>query len=100
MFKENSRYANTPIVEVEGKDGKKISAVGLRRLPFAEGNMTEVKGSDRLDIMSQRKYKDGTKFWHIADANTELEANNLVKNEPSENPLSDQESPLIIVPEN
>jgi hypothetical protein len=29
--------------------------------------------------MSQRQYKDSTMYWHIADANTELEANNLVK---------------------
>lgn len=100
MFKENSRYASTPIAEVEGKNGKKVSAVRLRRLPYVGGDLTEVKGSDRLDIMSQRKYKDGTKFWNIADANTELEANDLVKNEPSENPLAKQETPFIKVPEN
>ena len=33
---------------------------------------------DRLDVLAQQNYGDGTKFWHIADANTELEANDLV----------------------
>jgi len=100
MFSSNSRYANQPVVEVETKDGKKVSAVSLRRLPFTGGNLTEVKGTDRLDITAQRKYKDETRFWHIADANTELEANNLTVNQPSENPLAKEEIRLILVPEN
>jgi hypothetical protein len=99
MFTANSRYANLPLAEAETKDGKKVSVVRLRRLPFAPGNLTEVKGHDRLDVMAHRKYKDGTKFWHIADANTELEANNLVENETSENPLAEREIKLILVPE-
>ena len=28
--------------------------------------------------MSHRRNQDGTKFWHIADANSDLEANSLV----------------------
>ena len=35
--------------------------------------------SDQLDVISETRYKDGTRFWHIADANTELEANQLVR---------------------
>ena len=50
--------------------------------------------------MAHRKYKDGTKFWHVADANTELEANDLVGLKPSENPLAKQETTFILVPEN
>ena len=37
-----------------------------------------VQEHDRLDILAQQKYDDGTKFWHIADANTELQANDLL----------------------
>jgi nucleoid-associated protein YgaU len=37
-----------------------------------------INGS-QLDIMSKHEYGDGTRFWHIADANTELEANALVQ---------------------
>lgn len=100
MFKANSRYAKQPVAEAETASGKKVSVVTLRRLPPTGGNLTEVQGHDRLDIMAHRKYKDGTKFWHIADANTELEANDLVKLDVSENPLSEREVGLILVPEN
>lgn len=56
----------------ENDTGGKVVAVKLRRLPYVPGKLTEAKGTDRLDIMAHRRYKDGTKFWHIADANTEL----------------------------
>jgi hypothetical protein len=99
MFEANSRYAKLPIAEVETAKGEKVIVVKLRRLPYTPGNLTEVKGTDRLDIMSHRKYKDGTKFWHIADANTELEANELVRNERSENPLAKHGTRFILVAE-
>lgn len=98
MFDSNSRYLKCPIVELETAKGKKVHAVKLRRLPYTPGNLTEVKGTDRLDIMTHRKYKDGTKFWHVADANTELEANHLVESERPENPLAQEETRLILVP--
>ena len=100
MFDANSRYIKSPIVEVEAAKGKKVNAVKLRRLPYAPGNLTEIKGTDRLDIMAHRRYKDGTKFWHLADANTELEANDLVEQKQQENPLAKQETTFILVPEN
>ena len=100
MFDANSRYIKCPVVEVETAKGEKVNAVKLRRVPFTSGDLTEVKGTDRLDIMAHRQYKDGTKFWHIADANTELEANELVEQKRSENPLARQETEFILVPEN
>ncbi len=63
------------------------------------GNLTEIKGTDRLDMMAFRKYKDSTWFWHIADANTELEANDLVESKRSENDLATEETKFILVPE-
>jgi hypothetical protein len=99
MFDANSRYAKVPIVAVETATGKKANAVKLRRLPYTPGNLTEVKGIDRLDIMAHRRFTDGTKFWHVADANTELEANDLVANDRSENPLATEETKFILVPE-
>jgi hypothetical protein len=99
MFDANSRYIKCPVVEVETAGGEKVNAVKLRRLPYAPGNLTEIKGTDRLDIMAHRKYADGTKFWHPADANSELEANHLVQPERSENPLARQATRFILVPE-
>jgi hypothetical protein len=94
VFLENSRYFDVKTVEAEDVKGRKVTAVKLRRLPFAAGTPTVVKGNDRLDVMAQRRYSDGTKFWHIADANTELEGNNLI--EPR---AQDKEARVINVPE-
>lgn len=79
MFLESSRYYKQKIVDAVTKDGRTVKAVTLRRLPPVRGNSTVVKGNDRLDIMAQRQYKNPTMFWHIADANTELQAKDLVK---------------------
>jgi len=98
MFDSNSRYAKSPIVEVETATGKKANAVKLRRLPYEPGNLTEIDGTDRLDLTAQRKYNDGTKFWHIADANTELEANHLLPDKRPENPLAKAEEKFILTP--
>jgi hypothetical protein len=100
VFEANSRYARCPVVEVETGRGDKVQVVKLRRLPFVAGNLTETKGTDRLDVMARRVFQDGTRFWHVADANTELVANDLVHPKPSENPLIPQQTTFILVPEN
>ena len=79
MFLENSRYYQQPIVNALNRNGHPVKALNLRRLPPVSGNPHIVKGNDRLDIIAQRQYNDPTRFWHIADANTELEANHLVR---------------------
>ena len=94
MFIEGSRYFDVKTVEVETDNGRKVTAIRLRRLPYAAGTPTLVKGNDRLDVMAQRRYSDGAKFWHIADANTELEANALIKER-----VQDKETRYIYVPE-
>jgi len=101
MFDANSRYAKSPVVEVkaEGRN-QAVKVVVLRRLPYTEGNLSEVSGKDQLDITAHRRYQDGTKFWHIADANTELQANDLVQPRCSENPLAKQETVFILIPGN
>ena len=82
MFLQSSRYFNLKTVAVETEDGRTVAAVTLRRLPYVAGTPTVIKGNDRLDVIAQRKYSDATKFWHVADANTELSANNLVNERP------------------
>ncbi|MEW6417494.1 MAG: hypothetical protein AB1480_05155 [Nitrospirota bacterium] len=79
MFLESSRYYKLKTTDIKTKDGRTVKVVTLRRLPSVSGKPTGVKGNDRLDIMAQRRYNDPTMFWHIADANTELQANDLVK---------------------
>ena len=80
MFLENSRYSKTPVVETVAStpDSRTVNALKLRPLPPTGGVLYGVKDNDQLDILAQQGCNDGTKFWHIADANTALEANRLL----------------------
>jgi hypothetical protein len=78
MFLESSRYYRLPEVETLTPTGQTVKAIRLRRLPPTPGEPYAVRDSDRLDILAQRHYNNSTWFWHIADANSELQANQLV----------------------
>ena len=78
MFLDTSRYAKTPTDTVTTTDGRSVIALRLRTLPSPTGVTVQVREGDRLDVQAQTRYGDSTRFWHIADANTALQANNLV----------------------
>jgi hypothetical protein len=81
MFLKNSRYAAQPTVTSWGprSDGS-IGVVKLRPLPDTPGDPTAVLAHDQLDAMSETLYTgDATRYWHIADANSELEAAELTR---------------------
>ena len=78
MFLKNSRYFNTPTSIARDANNREVKVITLRRLPATSGESTQIHDHDQLDVMSHRRYADGTKFWYIADANSDLEANNLV----------------------
>ena len=78
MFLSNSRYFNTPTVTATGVDGHEVTAVALRVPPPTTGVATVVRSGDQLDMIAYRQTGDGTRFWHVADANSELEANALI----------------------
>ncbi len=94
MFLDTSRYKDVKTVAAEDRKGRKVTAIKLRRLPYVTGTPTVLNGPERLDVIAQQKYSDGTKFWHVADANTELEANDLTKPRPN-----DKETREVFVPE-
>lgn len=79
MFLKSSRYFKQKKIDVILRDGRCVNIISLRRLPSVTGKPVEVRANDRLDIMSQQNYSNPTMFWHIADANGELWASNLVK---------------------
>jgi hypothetical protein len=79
VFLKSSRYYGLKTVESPAADGRSVRAVALRRLPAADGAATVVKDNDSLDVMAYQLYRNPTMYWHIADANTELEAGDLVK---------------------
>jgi len=77
MFLENSRYAKVDTVETTTRDGRPVTALKLRPLPATTGSGYLVLDNDRLDLLAHTYHGDATKFWHIADANTALEASEL-----------------------
>lgn len=79
MFLKNSRYQGLRTVAAQDRAGRPVQAVTLRRLPATPGVELQVHDKDRLDVLAERRYKDGTRYWHIADANSELEAQELVR---------------------
>jgi len=89
MFRSNSRYAGLPTITVAGPNEQEVSAIKLRILPQTGGVPTLIKSGNQLDVISERRYRNGTGYWHIADANTELEAGKL----------TGENGRVIIVPE-
>lgn len=79
MFGKNSRYRHTPVVQVTDTEGQQIAAIKLRLLGQPLSRPALVTEGDQLDVISQRRFGDATRYWHIADANTALEANSLTQ---------------------
>lgn len=79
MFLENSRYFNQATMTVKLQDGRIAAALQPRVLPAPAAVSTPLNRNDRLDIIALRQYQDGTRFWHIADANTQTEARLLAE---------------------
>jgi hypothetical protein len=77
MFAKNSRYKDLPTVSVTTEDGDIVPAVKLRMLGQPLSRPAMITQGDQLDVLAQRQYQGATRYWHLADANTELEANSL-----------------------
>lgn len=77
MFLDNSRYAAVAQDVVRTRDGRSTAAIRLRALPVTPGAPYTVLDRDRLDLLAQARYADATKYWHVADANTALDAREL-----------------------
>lgn len=83
MFLPNSRYAKVATVQTTTSTGETVTALKLRRLMPLTGASQRVQAGDRLDLIAYAVTGDGTQGWHIADANTALDAGELVAT-PSE----------------
>jgi len=86
MFTKDSRYADTPTCYADTPtsqaldiEGREITAVQLRRLPQTGGGEIIVTAADQLDVIAEQCYANPTWFWHVADANSELEARDLLQ---------------------
>jgi hypothetical protein len=79
MFLKNSRYDGLETVDTSDRHGRPVSAIKRRSLLSPTSDAYTVQGPDKLDALAEKNYQDATEFWHIADANTELEANELTR---------------------
>jgi hypothetical protein len=79
VFAKSSRYNGLKIIEAKAAHGRKVNVIILRRISLIDGDPVNIIGNDRLDVIAFDKYRDSTKFWHIADANTKLKASELVQ---------------------
>jgi hypothetical protein len=80
MFTPDSRYAATPTEAALDAQGRGVTVVRLRRLPETPGSPeTVTAAADRPDLIAERRLRDATRFWRVADANTELDARDLAR---------------------
>lgn len=79
MFLENSRYFGQATMVVKLNDSRSAVALQPRVLPSAEGVSTPLQRHDRLDVIALRHYQDATRFWHVADANTQTDSRRLTE---------------------
>jgi len=77
MFLDNSRYARVETTAAKTESGGTVVALKLRRLPPVSGDPHTVQSGERLDVIADSQYGDATRFWHIADANTDLDSRTL-----------------------
>ncbi len=79
MFARNSRYKNLPTVSARREDGTEVAAVKLRLPGQPASRAAVITQGDQLDFIAERRYGGATRYWYIADANSELEANSLTQ---------------------
>jgi hypothetical protein len=77
---KSSRYANVELVQAN-VGGRVVAAVKLRRLPEPAATTHVVDAEERLDTIAEHSYGDATRGWHIADANSELDARALARSQ-------------------
>jgi hypothetical protein len=83
MFEPNSRYYNLETASYVTSEGQTIAYKRRRFLPQGESLTllveTQVKESDRLDLIAQRTLGDSEQFWRVADANNAMNPFELVE---------------------
>jgi nucleoid-associated protein YgaU len=73
MFFKGSRYEKVGDYIFKRIDGSSILLKLKRKIPVRKSKMIHtVAEGDRTDLLAYRFYRDPLKFWKIADANDEM----------------------------
>jgi len=80
MIFKGSRYANVGTYQTADADGQAVTALKARFIPSTPaGYFHTFTANERLDLLGYRFYRDPGKFWLIADANSEMDPEDLLK---------------------
>lgn len=80
MILKGSRYEKTAVRQVTGPKGQPVTALSIRFIPERKaGFLHTLKADDRLDLLAFRFYRNPEKFWLIADANNEMDPEDLLE---------------------
>lgn len=78
MFK-GSRYQNVGVYRVTDELGNSVTALRIRFIPpTPAGFLHTFSADERLDLVAFNFYRNPEKFWLIADANTEMDPEDLL----------------------
>src|SRR5215207_4474328 len=70
MFSRSSRYRGLPEVVTTDDDGRTVLSASLRMLPAVSGHFQHtIEGTDRLEHLAFKYYRQPRHWWHICDAN-------------------------------
>ena len=80
MIFKGSRYSDVKTYKVTNPRGQTVTALAIRLIPpTPAGFFVTVTGAQRLDHLAFNFYHNPEKFWLIADANTEMDAEDLME---------------------
>jgi hypothetical protein len=79
MIFKGSRYQGVNIYTATAANGQTVTALGIRLIPATPaGFLHTFSGDQRLDLIAYQYYLNPEKFWLIADANTEMDPEDLL----------------------
>ena len=79
MIFKGSRYEGVPVYRVTDAAGRTFTAFKIRLVPRTPaGFLHTVKADERLDLLAYRYYRNPEKSWLIADANGEMDPEDLL----------------------
>jgi nucleoid-associated protein YgaU len=80
MIFKGSRYQNTGAYQVTDSTGRTTPALKIRFIPpTPAGYYYTFTADQRLDLIAFKFYRNPEKFWLIADANSEMDPEDLLE---------------------
>lgn len=80
MIFKGSRYQNVGVYQAQDAAGRTVNALNIRFIPpTPAGYLHTFTNDERLDLLAYRFYGNPEKFWLIADANSEMDPEDLAQ---------------------